>query len=202
MSIYDWSPTAFRNQIAQRRLVDESILLLGQTGFALNEAEIAMIAELASRSRANTTYLNYQATSNPGFQIQSNFDVSNSLAFSYTNNGVIKNEAVTQTWDTGTAATIATAKWGVALLSETSAGTKTVTWFTNAGAGYASLALAVAAITDPGATQTLLGYVGVLAAGSTWTAGTDALAGGAGGTPATTTTYVNTSNPNSLRLPA
>jgi len=31
----------------------------------------------------------------------------------------------------------------------------------------------------------------VQAAGITWTAGTDALAGGAGGTPATTTNYYN-----------
>jgi len=139
---------------------------------------------------------------NPGFVIVSNFDVKNGAAFSYLNAGTLKTMAVDQVWDTGTAATIATVRWGVAVLTIDASGTRTVTWFTASGAGYASEAAAIAAITAPTSTHTVLGYVTVLAAGATWTAGTDALAGGTGGTPATTTNYYNLINPNTLLLGA
>jgi hypothetical protein len=147
-------------------------------------------------------HIDYRLSGNPGFAIDTNFDVKNGNAISYFNGGLAKSLAANTNFDTGTAATIATTKWGAALLSITSGATATVTWFTNAGAGYNSEALAIAAMTDPGATQTLLGYVTVQAAGATWTAGTDALTTGTGGTPATATNYYNTSNPNNLRLGA
>lgn len=140
----------------------------------------------------------YRALGNPGFQRVSNFDVNNANAISYVNGGTLKTLSATTTFDTGTSATIATTKWGAALLSVNSSGTAVVTWFTNAGAGYASEALAIAAMTAAAATDTVLGYITVQAAGSTWTAGTDALQGGTGGTPATTTNYYNSVNPNSL----
>ena len=40
-----------------------------------------------------------------------------------------------------------------------------------------------------GANKAVVGYVTILAASPGWVAGTDALAGGSGGTPATTTNY-------------
>lgn len=144
----------------------------------------------------------YRALGNPGFQRVSNFDVNNANAISYLNGGTLKTLAATQTFDTGTSATIATTKWGAALLSVNSSGTPVVTWFTNTGAGYTSEALAIAAITAAAATDTVLGYITVQAAGSTWTAGTDALQSGTGGTPATTTNYYNSVNPNSLYMGA
>lgn len=140
----------------------------------------------------------YRALGNPGFQRVSNFDVNNANAISYLNGGTLKTLSATTTFDTGTTATIATTKWGAARLSVNSSGTAVVTWFTNAGAGYASEALAIAAITAAAATDTVLGYITVQAAGSTWTAGTDALQSGTGGTPATTTNYYNSVNPNNL----
>lgn len=128
---------------------------------------------------------------NPGFQIRSNFDIQNANAISYLNAGVLKTLAATQNFDTGSAAQIATTKWGIAVLSLDASGNPVVTWYTASGAGYASEAAAIAAASPVPATHTPLGYVTVQAAGSTWAAGTDALAGGAGGTPATTTNYYN-----------
>ena len=147
-------------------------------------------------------YALYRVLGNPGLAIDTNFDIKNSNAITYINGGTLKTLSGDTNFDTGTAATIATAKWGVAVLTETNADAATVTWFTNAGAGYDSEALAIAAITDPAATSTVIGYVTVLAAGATWTAGTDALAGGAGGTPATTTNYYNVDAPNGLIVTA
>jgi len=139
----------------------------------------------------------YEALGNPAFAILTNFDVQNANAIAYLNNGTLKTLAAAQTFDTGTAKTIATVKWGAAVLSLTSTGTPTLTW---AAGDFTSEALALAALVSPGATHTILGAITVLAAGVTWTAGTDALAGGTGGTPATTTNYYNTINPNSLGL--
>lgn len=145
-------------------------------------------------------YINYALFGNPGFQIRTNFDVQNATAFFYTNGGVMKTFAATGAFDTLTVKTITTARWAAALLSVSAAGAGVVTWCTG---DFATEALAIAALlgtTNPGqaaanpalpAGNTPVGYVTVLAAGSTWTAGTDALAGGAGGTPATTTNYYN-----------
>ena len=143
-------------------------------------------------------YVNYQPLGNPGFQIRTNFDVQNANAISYVNGGTIKTLSATSAFDTGTTKTITASKWGAAILSVDASGTGTVTFAS--GAGYDSEALAIAALTSPGATHTILGYVTILAAGSTWTAGTSALQGGTGGTPATTTNYYNAINPNALLI--
>lgn len=141
----------------------------------------------------------YRSMGNPAFARNANFDVSNANAISYINNGVMKTFSASTNFDTGTAKTIATTRWAAALLSISSAGAAVLTW----GVGdFASEALAIAALkntTNPStganpalpAGNTPVGYITVQAAGVTWTAGTDALAGGAGGTPATTTNYVN-----------
>lgn len=214
MPIYtDWSTltAATRLNAAERRLVTEAATLLGAS-FPLNEATTAALVELIASKNTYTdseivtavnqmlAHFGYRISGNPGFAIDTNFDVKNANAISYFNGGLAKSLSANTNFDTGTTATIATTKWGVALLSLTSSAVATVTWFTAAGAGYATEAAAIAAMTDPGATHTLLGYVTVKAAGSTWTAGTDALTTGTGGTPANTTNYYNTSNPNNLRL--
>lgn len=152
----------------------------------------------AERLRAAVASRLYMALGNPGFQIRSNFDVQNANAISYTNGGTLKTLAATSAFDTGTAATIATTKWGAAILSVNSSGTGTVTWASGSQMTYADEATAIAALAAPSATDTVLGYITVQAAGSTWTAGTDALQGGTGGTPATTTNYYNSINPNGL----
>lgn len=161
--------------------------------------DLDALASLVNQMRAKALY---NVFGNPAFARASNFDVSNANAFYYTNGGTLKTFAGSGTFDTGTTATIASAKWGAALLSVNSSGTAVVTWFTNTGAGYASEALAIAAITAAAATDTVVGYITVLAAGSTWTAGTDALQSGTGGTPATTTNYYNSINPNTLYVGA
>lgn len=161
--------------------------------------DLDALAALVNQLRVNALY---NVLGNPGFQRVSNFDVNNANAFYYTNGGTLKTFAATTTFDTGTSAQIASAKWGAALLSINSAGSAVVTWFTAAGAGYASEALAIAAMTAAAATDTVVGYITVLAAGSTWVAGTDALASGTGGTPATTTNYYNSINPNVLYVGA
>lgn len=142
----------------------------------------------------------YNTYGNPGFLIKTNFDVENATAFFYSNNGTLKTKAANSTWDTGTAKTITTATWSSALLTITSGAANVVTW---AASSYASEALAIAALpAAPNATDNVVGYITVLAAGSTWTAGTDALAGGTGGTPATTTNYYNSVNGNAAMIGA
>lgn len=139
---------------------------------------------------ANRTY------ENPVFAIDTNFDIKNTEPITYWVSNVAKALADNANFDTGTAATITAAKWGIAILTHDGT-TATVTWATTAAAmGYASEALAKAAL---GVLPTLvpatgfcsLGYVTVLAGASLWTAGTDALTTGTGGTVATTTNYYN-----------
>lgn len=145
--------------------------------------------------RAGANLALYMPLGNPTFAIDTNFDVKNTEPISYVNGGTLKTLADNTSFDTGTAKTIPTTKWAAALLSVAANGTATLTWTAST---YDSEALAIAALTSPGATHTLLGYVTVQAAGATWTAGTDALTTGTGGTPANATNYYNSINPNSL----
>jgi hypothetical protein len=144
----------------------------------------------------------YNVFGNPGFLIDTNFDVKNATAVYYSNGGTLKTLAANANFDTGTAATFPTVTWASALLSVDASGNGVVTWFTNAGAGYASEAAAIADLTAAAATETAIGYITVLAAGAQWLAGTDALEGGTGGTPATTTNYYNSINPNATEVGA
>lgn len=141
----------------------------------------------------------YNVMGNPGYAIDTNFDVKNATAVFYSNGGTLKTLAANTNCDTGTAKTITTARWGAAMLTINSSGTCVVTY---AASDFASEALAIAGLTAPVATDTVIGYVTILAAGSTWTAGTSALQGGTGGTPATTTNYYNSINGNTLMIGA
>ena len=80
---------------------------------------------------------------------------------------------------------IAANTWGVILVELNSTPTFSFTAAFNAGAGYATEALAIAALPARTATRHYVGYVTVRAdAGFVWIAGTDALQGGGSGAPA------------------
>jgi hypothetical protein len=212
MAQFNWSgvPAKSRDAVAARRMSSEAATLIGESGFALDEAREAGLAELFSLANSTTVaeallnqvraQLLYNVMGNPGFVIDTNFDVKNGTAVYYTNAGTLKTLGANSSFDTGTTKTITASKYGAAVLSVNASGTGTVTWA--AGGGYDSEALAIAALTDPGATHTIAGYFSVQAHASGFTAGTDALTGGSGGNVATATTYYNAINPNALRLGA
>lgn len=90
----------------------------------------------------------------------------------------------------GALGTIPASTWGLILVQRVAAGTCTfVSAADNYTTGYASQDAAIAAMPSPTASRVPIGFVTILASGSGWVAGTDALAGGTGGTPATTTNY-------------
>ncbi|HEX7123820.1 MAG TPA: hypothetical protein VF178_15695, partial [Gemmatimonadaceae bacterium] len=130
-----------------------------------------------------------------GFVIDTNFDIKNGNAITYSLAGVLKSLSANTSFDTGTTAVIAADKWGIAILTEDGT-TAAVTWAA-ASIGYATEALAIAALGRistliPTSAQAALGYVTVqTASGQTWTAGTDALEGGTGGNPSADTNYYN-----------
>ena len=116
----------------------------------------------------------------------------------------LANTAFTGTWSgtqatfaanaTGTAVgalgQIAIGTWGIILVEATSSSALAFTAAFNAGAGYASQALAIAALPARTAGRRYVGYVTVQAdAGAVWIAGTDAFAGGTTGNQAQTTNY-------------
>lgn len=161
----------------------------------VNELKADHATSKTAADQARTAML-YGVWGNPGFVIDTNFDVKNGTAVYYTNGGTMKTLAANANFNTGTTKTITGAKWGAAMLTVNASGTGVVTFAS--GAGYDSEALAIAALAAPAATDTVMGYVTILAHASGFTAGTDALQGGIGGNVATTTTYYNHINPNSL----
>lgn len=94
------------------------------------------------------------------------------------------------------AGTIPTNTWGVYLFSINAAGTIACTaGAANFTTGYASEALALAALPATPADQASMGHVTVLTAvGSPFVGGTDALEGGAGGNPSSDTNYYSTAS--------
>lgn len=92
----------------------------------------------------------------------------------------------------GALGTIAASKWGVIAIDAVASGTISFAVSANYATGFATEALAIAdAMTNnvKTANKARIGYVTVLASASTWITGTDALAGGTGGNPATATNY-------------
>ena len=91
----------------------------------------------------------------------------------------------------GALGTIPTTKWGLIVLERIANGTTTfVSAAANYTTGYATEALAIAAMPARTANKAVVGYVTIYAShASGWVAGTDALAGGTGGNPAGTTNY-------------
>lgn len=128
---------------------------------------------------------------NAGLAILSNFDVQNANAFDVVVGGLVFTVASGRTFDTGSSKVITADKWSAALLSVSSGGTASLVW--TAGSAFNTEALAIASLqgVTPGQ-AVVVGYVTVkTGAGVTWTAGTDALKTGTGGTPATETNYYN-----------
>lgn len=159
------------------------------------------LKSLANQLR--TAYLTRLFSGYPGFAIDTNFDVGNANAFQVAKDGIVYNIAASQTWDTGTAATCATTKWLVFLLSVDNDATTHVDYADNSGAGYDDEATAIAAIdgiTPSG--EVVVGYVTVQAGGATWLAGTDALTTGTGGTVANATNYYHAINPDATLIGA
>ena len=92
----------------------------------------------------------------------------------------------------GALGTIPANTWGLISVERVAAGTTTfVSAAANYTTGYATEALALAAMPAVTANKAQVGYLTILASSSGWVAGTDALAGGTGGNPATTTNYYN-----------
>lgn len=128
---------------------------------------------------------------NPGLVINTNFDVKTGADCVVSIDGVLANVAASASADTGTAKTIPAAKWGVFLVTGASNGALTATW-ASATAGYDSEVLAIAALPAAPASEAPIGYVTVLAhATAGFTAGTDALQTGTGGSPSPDTNYYN-----------
>jgi hypothetical protein len=168
-----------------------------QTDHATFKTAVDDIKALLNQLRTQTLY---EVFGNPGFAIDTNFDVKNATAFYYANGGTLKTLAANTNFDTGTSKTITGSKFGAALLSVSAAGTGVLTWAS--GAGYDTEAAAIAALPAPAATETAAGYVTVQAHASGYIAGTSALTGGTGGNVATATTYYNSLNPNATVLGA
>lgn len=89
----------------------------------------------------------------------------------------------------GALGTIAASKWSIIAVDVVAAGTLSFAVPAGYAAGYATEALAIAALPPRLTAKVRLGYITILATSSTWVTGTDALAGGATGNPATTTNY-------------
>ncbi len=114
-------------------------------------------------------------------------------AFSYQIDGVLKTKAAVAAGTALPAGTTPIDKWGVYLVSIDAAGTITVTAGAanfGVGNGYATEALAIAALPDTPEDEVAIGYFTVLTeVGSAFVAATDALEGGAAGNPASVTNY-------------
>lgn len=96
----------------------------------------------------------------------------------------------------GSLGTIPASTWGIIAVDRVAAGTTTfVSGAANYTTGYATEALALAAAPAKTSAKARVGYVTVLASASGWVAGTDALAGGTGGNPATSTNYYTIASP-------
>lgn len=91
----------------------------------------------------------------------------------------------------GALGTIPTLKWGLIVVERVANGTTTfVSAAANYTTGYATEALALAAVPAKTANKAVTGYITVYAShASGWVAGTDALYGGTGGNPAGATNY-------------
>jgi len=159
-----------------------------------NQTHLTNMKTLVNNTR---TYLTGDRlfSGNPALAISSNFDVKTGGACVVSIDGVLKNVAVSAACDTGTAETIPAGKWNVFLVSASVSGALASTWGA-ASAAYTTEALAIAALPAAPASRAPVGYVTVKAhATAGFTAGTDALKTGIGGTVAAETNYYNLADP-------
>lgn len=105
-------------------------------------------------------------------------------------NGVIGSVAAETAKAFGSLGTIPASTWGLIMVERIANGTTSfVSAADNYSTGYATEALAIADMPAQSADKAVVGYLTILASGDDWVAGTDALEGGTGGNPATTTNY-------------
>lgn len=176
-------------------IVDQAIALINELHNAQAQVRTAMNELITLINNLRSHQLN-NVKDNPGLAISGNFDVKNNNPVSYAIDGTMYALAANTVCDTGTAATLPAGTWGACMVSATTSQTLIATWYTNSGAGYASESAALAAMGMPAANTVALGVVTVQApASASWTAGTAALQGGIGGTPAQVTNYMNRDNP-------
>lgn len=198
--------TALKNDITANGVWQgDLVTYLGNVRDVVNElqADHATFKSVVDDAKALLNQLRkqmlYGCFGNPGFVIDTNFDIKNGTAVYYTNGGTLKTLSANANFNTGTTKTITGSKFSAALLSVDASGNGVVTW---AASSYDSEALAIAALPAVAATETALGYVTVQAHASGFTAGTDALASGTGGNVAAATTYYNSINPNAAQIGA
>lgn len=115
---------------------------------------------------------------------------SGGLTFS--TGGLQEKKAAVTTGTAIGAQTVPASLWASYALDIAAGGTITVTPAALNTTGYATEALAIAAVPSRVTAKARMGHITVLASASTWIAATDALAGGATGNPATTTNYYPT----------
>ncbi len=162
------------------------------TAPALNQG--GALRDLLINYNAEVLFNRNRTFENTVFAIDTNFDIKNTEPVTYYVNGLAYALADNTSFNTGTAATITADLWGIVILTHNGT-TATVTWATTSAAmGYATEAAAKAALGTitslcPASGFSSLGYVTVQAGASLWTAGTDALQGGTGGTPSADTNY-------------
>lgn len=175
----------------QSGIASSTVLTAHQVNAGGSERDLLINYNAQVLSDRNRSY------GNTGFVIDTDFDIktgANDVDVQIA--GVWNTLSAGTSFNTGTAATITANLWGIAILTWDGT-TATVTWKTTAAAmGYATEAAAIADLGKltslcPASGFASLGYVTVQAGASLWTAGTDALAGGSGGTAAATTNYYN-----------
>lgn len=110
-------------------------------------------------------------------------------AFKFAVNGIAEAKAAVTTGTAIGAQTVPASLWASYALDIAAGGGITVSPAALNTTGYATEALAIAAVPSRVTAKARMGYITVLASASTWIAATDALAGGSTGNPATTTNY-------------
>ncbi len=137
---------------------------------------------------------NHVISTSPVLAIDTNFDVKNTEQTVFVAAGVVYTLGDNTNCNTGTTKTLTASKWGAFAVEATDASTLAPNW---AASEYASeaLALAAAKALAPTADKCVIGYVTVQAHASGFTAGTDALATGAGGNVANATNYYSLATP-------
>ncbi|MDP3939166.1 MAG: hypothetical protein Q8R92_13660 [Deltaproteobacteria bacterium] len=212
-SMYAWmaNVTDLVNELqtdhaANKLVVDELATDHATTKATVDAARTAII-ELSDDHDTNQTHMTNLKTlvnnmrtyltgdrlfsGNPALLIDTNFDVKTGGACVVSIDGVLATVAASANADTGTTKTIPAAQWGVFLVTGAANGALTATWAA-ASAGYANEAAAIAALPAAPASGAPVGYVTVQAhATAGFTAGTDALQTGTGGSISPDTNYYN-----------
>ncbi len=109
--------------------------------------------------------------------------------FTFAVGGIPESKAAVTTGTAPTAQTVPASTWAIYALDVVTGGTLSVAPGALNTTGYATEALAIAALPARITAKARLGYYTVLASASGWVGATDALAGGSTGNPATTTNY-------------